>query len=125
MANDLTTQSATAATVPASTVINTVDTGSGHTQAVAFQSATVTNTSTASSATSVQVLAANTARLGATFFNDSSAFCFLKLGTTASATDYTVQMGPDGYYEVPFGYNGRCDAIWVSANGSMRASEFT
>ena len=106
-------------------MINTVDTGSGHTQAVVAQSATLTNTSTAASASSVSVLASNAARLGATLYNDSGVSCFVKLGTTASATDFTVKMAAGSYYEVPFGYNGIIHAIWGSATGNMRASEFT
>lgn len=89
------------------------------------KAATATLANVSSSATSVTLLAANTARIGATIFNDSSAILYVKLGTTASATSYTIQMAAGSYYEVPFGFNGRIDGIWASANGSARVTELT
>jgi len=82
-------------------------------------------TNVASSASSVTVLAANTARLGATVQNDSTQVLYLKLGTTASTTSYTVKMVAGAYYEVPFGYTGRIDGIWAAANGNARVTELT
>jgi hypothetical protein len=79
----------------------------------------------ASSATSVTVLASNAARLGATIHNDSTEILYVKFGTTASATSYTVKMVADAYYEVPFGYTGRIDGIWANANGNARVTELT
>lgn len=127
MADGLTTQSATLATVPTSSKISTVDTGTrGHVQAVFIGGAeTPTQTSVAASATNVNLLALNTARVGATLYNDSTSFVNVKLGTTASATSFTIRMGPGGYMELPYNYNGNVDAIWDTANGSMRITEFT
>jgi hypothetical protein len=34
-------------------------------------------------------------------------------------------MVADAYYEVPFGYTGRIDGIWASANGNARVTEMT
>ena len=79
----------------------------------------------ASSATSGTLLAANSARLGATLYNDSTQICYVKFGATASATSYTVQMYPQTYYEVPFGYTGRIDGIWVAANGYAYVTELS
>ena len=62
----------------------------------------------------------NAARKGATIHNDSTQILYVKFGTTASATSYTVKMVADAYYEVPFGYTGRIDGIWASANGNAR-----
>jgi len=124
MANDLTTTT-TVATIPNATVINTIDTGSGHTQAVGFQAGTATHSNVSASATNVTVLAANTARLGATIYNDSNSPVNIKLAATASATSFAVRMSPGGYYEIPFGYNGIIDGIWDVANGSARVVEFT
>jgi hypothetical protein len=43
--------------------------------------------------------------------NDSSAILYVKLGATASVTDYTVHwLG--FYYEIPFSYTGRIDGVW-------------
>lgn len=89
------------------------------------EATTATLANVVSSATSVTLLAANTARIGATIFNDSTAILYVKLGTTASATSHTIQMAAGTYYEVPFGYNGRIDGIWASANGNARITEFS
>lgn len=91
--------------------------------------ATATSTNVASSASNVNLLALNTARKGATIYNDSTQILYLKLGTTASTTSYTVQLAPAGgtnsYYEIPFGYTGNIDGIWASANGNARIVELT
>lgn len=89
---------------------------------------TATTSTVASSATTVQLLAANSSRKQATFYNDSTAIAYLKLGTTASTTDYTVQLSPNAYYELPYAgyiYSGRIDCIWASATGNMRITELS
>jgi hypothetical protein len=73
----------------------------------------------------VSLLVANAARLGATIYNDGTANLFVKLGTTASTTSFTVRVLSQGYYEVPFGYTGAIDGIWSVANGSARITELT
>jgi len=88
-------------------------------------SATGTQTSVASSATSAQLLAANTARMGAIIFNDSTQVCFVKFGTTASSTSFAYRLTSNSTLEVPYGYTGRIDAIWASANGNARITEMT
>ena len=126
MADNLTTQSATPATVPASSVIATIDAAGsdGHVQRVSVGGGeTCTGTSVAASATSVTLLSALATRLGATLFNDSTAIAYVKFGTTASTTDFIVELGPNAYYEVPVNYRGRIDCIWSSATGSMRIGE--
>lgn len=79
----------------------------------------------AGSAASVTLLAANVARLGATIFNDSTAILYVKFGTTASLTSFTVRMISNAYYEVPFRYTGRIDGIWASATGNARVTELS
>ena len=88
-----------------------------------LSSGTATATNVASSASNVNLLVLNTGRLGATVFNDSTATLYIKLGTTASLTSYTVQVAPNGYYEVPYGYTGNIDGIWGSATGNARVTE--
>lgn len=89
-------------------------------------SSTATVTSVAGSASSVQLLASTAGRKMATFYNESTATLFLKLGTTASNTSYTVQIPPSGYYELPRPtYTGRIDGIWASAAGNVRITELT
>lgn len=90
--------------------------------------ATPTQTSVASSATNVTVVASNANRLGATITNESTQNLYLKLGATASATSYTVLLpgaaaAPYAYYEIPFGYTGIVDGLWASANGNARVTE--
>ena len=76
-----------------------------------------------SSATSVTILAANKRRVGATIYNDSNQKLYIKFGATASSTDYTAQITGPGYFEVPFGYNGRIDGIWASVHGDAHTTE--
>lgn len=94
------------------------------------KSATATLSNVASSATSVTVLASNAARLGATVANDSTAILYVKFGSTASTTSFTVYMpgtggGTPAYYEVPANYTGIITGIWASATGSARVMELT
>lgn len=87
--------------------------------------ANATNSNVAGNASSVTLLAANTSRLGATIFNESTADLYIKLGSTASLTDYTVKLISSAYYEVPYNYVGRIDGIWSVATGNARIAELT
>ena len=79
----------------------------------------------ASSASSVTVFSANGAAKGRTVWNDSTAILYLKFGTTASSTSYTVQLAAGAYYEFPQPvFAGRVDGIWASANGNARTTEW-
>lgn len=82
--------------------------------------------SIAASASSVTLLSTNTSRRGATFYNDSSSACYLKYGTTASTSSFTVKIFGNGYHEIQRAvYTGRIDCIWDSATGNMRITELT
>lgn len=85
------------------------------------RNATTSNVS--GSAASVNLLTSRRGRVGATFFNDSTAALYIKLGATASTTSFTVKLLQDGYYELPYGYNGNVDGIWASATGAVRITE--
>lgn len=76
-----------------------------------------------SSASSVQLVAARRGRRGCCIFNDSTQVLYVKLGTTASTSSFTVKMAAGDYYETPFGYTGAIDGIWASANGNARITE--
>jgi hypothetical protein len=90
------------------------------------RAATNTRSSVSGAAVDTLLLASNANRLGATFFNESSAILYLALGTTAaSLTNYTVQMVTGAYYEVPFAYTGEIRGIWASATGAVRVGEIT
>jgi hypothetical protein len=92
---------------------------------------TATDYSIASSATSVTLLPVNTNRKQATFFNDSTAILYIDLsGGTASTSHYTVQLYPNGYYDLPLCaegtvYTGQITGIWATVNGNARITEVT
>lgn len=77
------------------------------------------------------ILAANANRKGASIFNDSTALLYLALANvTASATAYSVQVPPGGYFELPICdggvYTGIIKGIWASdAAGAARVTEWT
>lgn len=131
-----------AATLAAETtkVIGTVNVSAGQTigvtgtfwqatQPVSLpKSATAAVTSVADTAASVQLLASTPGRLGATFYNNSTQALYLKFGTTASATDFTIKIAADGYYELPTPviYTGRIDGIWAAdSTGAVLITELT
>jgi hypothetical protein len=87
---------------------------------------TGTKSNVSGSASSTTILAANTGRLGAVIFNDSTAVLYLDLtGGTASSSSYSVQLGAGSYFEVPHGYLGLITGIWASATGAARVTEFS
>ena len=78
-------------------------------------------------ATSVTILAANTARKGAAVQNDSgSAVLYLRLSAvaaTAASGGHTVALAAGAYYEAPFSYAGAITGIWASAAGFANVTE--
>jgi len=86
--------------------------------------ATGTVTAVASSATVVTLLAANTARVGALVVNSSTATLYLKLGSAASLTSWSVQLDPGAYWEMPRRYyTGIITGIWSAVNGDAKVTE--
>lgn len=100
--------------------------GTGSQRVTLSNVAAATLANVAGSATTVTVLASAAARLGAAFFNESTAVLYLKFGATASVTSYTVQIAPGGYYELPGPnfYSGIIDGIWSAANGNVRVTSW-
>jgi hypothetical protein len=84
-------------------------------------SATVTPVS--SSTSSVTLQAANGNRRGLTVYNDSSKILFLKLGSAASTTDFSVKISSQGYFEVPSNYTNIVTGIWSGVNGFAYVTE--
>lgn len=81
----------------------------------------------ASQATAITILAANTARYGATVYNDDANALYLLLGAgTVTTSVYTVLIPSGGYYEVPYGFTGILTGLWAADGaGSARVTEFT
>jgi|SRR5215472_6703057 len=95
-------------------------------------SATATQTSVASSATSIILLQSSGSRLGVTIFNDSTQILYVVLSNpnyfpfvVATATTFTAQIAPGARYEVPAFYTGVIQGVWASANGFARITELT
>jgi len=88
---------------------------------------TATVTRVAAAVSSTQLLAANSIRLAASFYNDSTADLYLKFGTAASATSKTVTVPAGGIYELPGlpVYGGVIHGIWTSATGAADITEGT
>lgn len=88
---------------------------------------TATATSVAASDTSVQLLAANTARKGGSIYNDSDKIMWVKYGTGASTVSYKTQIPVGGFWAFPLPiYTGIIHAIWEAApTGNARISEET
>jgi hypothetical protein len=87
---------------------------------------TASVTSVSQSNTSVTLLAANANRVGAILMNIASHTLYVKFGTGASSSSFTVQLSKDSYYEVPFKYAGIITGCWSSnGNSSVLITEIT
>ena len=84
-----------------------------------------THTNVAGAAADTQILAVNLNRKGMMVVNESTAILYLKLGTGASTTSYSVRMVPRAYYELPFNYLGAIHGYWASSTGFARVTELT
>jgi hypothetical protein len=82
-------------------------------------------TSVAASVTNQTALFPNNQRCGAVFWNEGKSVAYLKFGIVATLTSYTVQLGTNGYYELPFTYQGRVDVIFNGIQGNLRITELT
>lgn len=89
--------------------------------------ATGTLTNVNASATSVTLLASNTSRKQAIFFNDSSANLYLGYTSSAvSVTSYSIRIPGGAYYEAPWPvYTGQINGIWDAVIGTVRITEMT
>lgn len=87
--------------------------------------ATTATSSVPAAITDTMLLPSNSIRLGATIYNNSMHFLFLRLGSSVSLADFTVKLFPLSYYEVPYGYTGQINGIWSNAIGSAKITELT
>ena len=108
------------------TVDGTVSIGGTVTTAlIAGSTATLTNID--DTAASTALLASNSSRRGFAIFNDSTSALYVKFGTTAASTAFTVKIEASGYYELVGNgvYTGPVDGGWVSdASGAARVTEW-
>ncbi len=115
----------TAATPADRALVVAISPNNSFTVTAAKPSTSVTSSVAASTSNTV-LLPSNSIRLGATIYNDSSSsLLYLKLGATATITDFTIKIFPLSYYEVPYGYTGEIDGIWNTASGFARIDELT
>lgn len=90
------------------------------------RSTTAVRTSVASSASVVQLLAANVNRMGVVIVNDSTANLFVIFGAGGSTTDYTYKLTAGAVLELPLvAFTGVIGGIWDSVNGNARITELT
>jgi hypothetical protein len=116
------------------TTTNAANTATGQTASRVAQrqvtqggtASTATLTNVASSATSVNVVAANSQRIGCIIYNDSIQGLLIKYGATASATSFTYRIGPGETWEMPTPiWVGQIDGIWDAANGNARVTDLS
>jgi hypothetical protein len=82
-----------------------------------------TVTQVTSSATSVQLFAANAAS-ARIIHNASTSRLLVKYGTAASATSYTYAVDPGAHLELPGGvFDNVVHGIWDTANGFAMCTE--
>ncbi|MBB5684303.1 hypothetical protein [Sphingobium boeckii] len=101
--------------------------------AVGMAGSTTGTTSTVEgAAASTTLLAANANRMGGSIVNESTAICYILLGSgTASATNYSYAidgMGTSavgGIFEIPDDWKGIVKGYWASATGNARVTERT
>lgn len=81
-------------------------------------------TSVSDTASSTTLIAANTAAKERIIQNDSASILYVKFGTTASATDYTVKLLQDDVLTTQ--YIGRIDGIWsADSTGAAKITELS
>lgn len=103
----------------------TLDVG-GNLRVVTNKAGTSAVTSVAQATSNTVILASNTSRVFASVYNETGQKMYIKLGTTASVTSYTIQLMPNSYWEVPNDYTGEIDAVWQgSGSGNARVTELT
>lgn len=95
----------------------------GTTQTKEVRAPGAVTSSVAATVGNIILLAANPARLGFSVYLDGGSALYLKLGSNAGTLDYTLQIAPSGYYEVPFNYTGTVTGIWQFTGGTARITE--
>jgi hypothetical protein len=92
---------------------------------VVVPAATPACTNVSAAVADTALLAASSTRLWSAIFNDSVATLYLKLGTGASTTSFTIALGRYDYYEPPAHYTGAINGYWSAASGSARVTSLS
>jgi hypothetical protein len=72
----------------------------------------------------VTLQASNASRRLLLVYNDSTSVLYLKYGSSASSSSYTVKLAAGDYWEMPLPvYTGIVTGVWASANGSALVTE--
>jgi hypothetical protein len=88
------------------------------------QPTTCTSTSVAMTTVVATLLALNTSRLTAMFWNDGAANVFVHLAAAATTALFTVRLSNNGYYEIPFpAYTGIVTGITAAGTATVLATE--
>lgn len=81
---------------------------------------------TLAATTTTTLLAANSNRLGATIYNNTTGTLYVAYGAGATTTNYSVALDGNGaYLEVPFNYTGIITGYSVAGGAAVLATEFT
>lgn len=78
-----------------------------------------------SSVTTVSVMNANTSRKMGTLYNASGTTVYIKMGTAATTSVFSVALNNSDYYELPVGYTGVVAGISASNAGIINVTEYT
>jgi hypothetical protein len=82
-------------------------------------------TSVNASVSAVTIFSANARAQARRMVNDSTSVCYVCEGGTASATNYTYRLDPYDRLEMPLPlFQSEVTAIWVTATGAMRVTEW-
>lgn len=83
-------------------------------------------TNIASTIGTVVLAASQPKRVNLAIYNASTQPMYMKLGSGAKATDFTLMMVGSAYYELPRPvYNGQITGVWPTADGFAMISEST
>lgn len=87
---------------------------------------TASFTNQAATVASIAFQAANTSRKMLIVFNDSPGSVYIKTGSGASATSFSIKMEASDYFELPAPvYTGVMHAAWSTTSGSLRVTELS
>lgn len=111
-------------TQPVAGTVTVISSGTFSISNEKIASASITTT-TVSNVASTLLLANNSNRGFASFYNEGTEEVLLKLGTSATSSSYSLKIFPNGYFELPVSpiYTGAIEAISVSTNVIIRITE--